>query len=112
MSNVLPVIIYPENYDPLWDAEIEDTRLRGYFSHARVAIGDEEYLVYFSDIIRLQQDFVNGAKRGNLTFAPVGLIIIEEVTPETMERAVLSLWGRGYFENFVSVKGKNIDIIY
>jgi len=108
MSDELPVIIYPDDFDPKWDAEIEEIRMKGYFSHARVAIGDEEYVVCFSDITRLQQDFKFAVAKGELVYTAVGLIIIEEVTPEMMERAVLYLWERGYFDHFVSVKGKVI----
>jgi len=113
MHKELPQIIYPDDYDPQNDGDVEESKMRGYLSHVRVKIDDDnEYPVYFSDLVRLNQDMARWVEQGNPCFAPVGLIIVDEVIPELMEKAVLYLWKMSYFTFFASVKDRSYDVMY
>jgi len=50
------------------------------------------YAVYFSDPMRLQQDVDEAVKSGRPCFAEPGLIIVPEVTVQTIQDAVQFLW--------------------
>jgi len=105
-----PRIIYPEGFDPENEADVSLIKMKGYFGHLIVQISEErEYLVYFSDPVLISQDLLCWTKQGYPCFAPPGLIIVNEVTPSTIEQAVKYLWQQGYFDFLCSVKGKGYD---
>jgi hypothetical protein len=69
---------------------------KGYRGDCKVELPDKRvFSVYFYDPIRLQQDLAY-----EKMIAEVGLIVIDELTRERMEDAVVKLWQNGYFENF------------
>jgi hypothetical protein len=84
----------------------EETPMKGYRSDGIVKTPEGEYPVYFIDPIRLQQDLEAETELGTPFLAEPGLIILPEVTREGMERAVIQLWQKGYFESLKSLKAE------
>lgn len=106
-------LIYPDDYNPNSEDDVEEVKMRGYLSHSCVKVNDNDvYPVYFSDTFRLSQDLLKWSEQGKPCFAPVGLIIIEEVTPIMMEKAVQYLCEKGYFTFFTSMKDKKYQVMY
>ncbi len=91
----MALLVWPEGFDERAEVEAE---WRGYLSHARVQLDDGRlYPVYFTDPVRLAQD-VEAAQPPMV--AEVGLIVVPEITRNTMEAAVAFLAQRGFFEYF------------
>jgi len=89
-----PRVIFPAGFDER--AAIE-TPLKGWLS-AQVELADGcRYAVYFSDPMRLQQDMDEAVQHGKPCFAEPGLIIVPEVTVQTIQDAVQFLWKQGFF---------------
>jgi len=84
----------------------EETPMRGYRSDGIVKTPEGEYPVYFIDPIRLQQDLEAETELGTPFLAQPGLIILPEVTLESMENAVRQLWKQGYFESLQCLKAE------
>jgi hypothetical protein len=90
-------LLFPQDFDGRAEAEAAE---RGYLSHVRVEFDDgRTFPVFFVDPVRLAQEVSENAKRESF-FAEVGLIVIPEVTRALMERAVIDLSRRGYFDYF------------
>jgi len=80
-----PRVIFPEGFD---ERAAFETPLKGWLS-AQVELEDgRRYAVYFSDPIRLHQDLDEAVRSGKPCVAEPGLIIIPEVTIETIQRFV------------------------
>ena len=82
----------------------QETSMKGYRSDGIVETPKGRYPVYFIDPIRLQQDLEAEAELGTPFFAEPGLIILPEITRESMEKAVIELWEQGYFQSFKSLR--------
>jgi len=89
-----PRVIFPAGFD---ERAAFETPLKGWLStHVELEDGCR-YAVYFSDPIRLQQDVEEALKRGRPCFAEPGLIIVPEVTVQTIRDAVQFLSKQGFF---------------
>ena len=89
-----PWVIFPEGFD---ERAALETPLKGWLS-VQVELADGcRYAVYFSDPIRLQQDVDEAVQSGKPCFAEPGLIIVPEVTVQTIQDAVQFLWKQGFF---------------
>ena len=89
-----PRVIFPAGFDER--AAIE-TPLKGWLS-AQVELADGcRHAVYFSDLMRLQQDLDDAVLNGKPCFAEPGLIIVPEVTVQAIQEAVQFLWKQGFF---------------
>jgi hypothetical protein len=78
--------------------EIE-TPMRGYRSHVWVELTNgTKHPVTFFDCVRLKQELEQEAKSGRPFVGEPGLIVLSEVTRETMERAARTLADEGFFE--------------
>lgn len=89
-----PRVIFPEGFD---ERAALETPLKGWLS---VQVESEDgcrYAVYFSDPLRLQQDVDEAVKSGRPCFAEPGLIIVPEVTVQTIQDAVQFLWQQSFF---------------
>ena len=78
-------------------AEFE-AKCKGYRSDVIVKIGDKEYKVYVTSMLRLQQDF-------EMEFEDVGyyspepnMILVRETTKKEIEDTILKVYRDGYFE--------------
>jgi hypothetical protein len=77
--------------------EIE-TPMRGYRSHVWVELTDgSKHPVTFFDGVRLKQELDQEAASGRPFVAEPGLIVLTEVTLETMEHAARTLADEGFF---------------
>src|SRR5712691_174243 len=89
-----PRVILPAGFD---ERAAVETPLKGWLS-AQVELDDGcRYAVYFSDPMRLQQDMDDAAQHGRPCFAEPGLIIVPEVTVQTIQAAVQFLSKQGLF---------------
>jgi hypothetical protein len=96
-DNDYPKVIFHEEFD---ERSAYEAPLRGYVSHIIVETEDgNRYSVYFSDVVRLQQDLEIGVKHGEPCFAEPGLIVLPEVTVETIHEAVKYLWKQNFFSH-------------
>src|SRR5437867_10142887 len=92
-----PVVHFPDGYDAQREWE---TPSRGYLSHVTVQLEDgSRYGVYFIDLTRLGQTLEDDIRDGREYFAEPGLIILPEVTTESIKKAVQGLWRDGYFKH-------------
>lgn len=92
-----PLVIFPEAYDER--AEYE-TLAKGWLSQVIVQSEDgSRYSVSFIDPVRLQQDMEEYARLGTPYFTEPGLIVLSEVTAESIRKAIRELWGQGYFNH-------------
>jgi hypothetical protein len=87
------------------DEDAESARDRGYLSHVLVETSDTLlYPVTFYDATRLVQDLEEQGKQGAGFIADPAMIVLAEITLETMEGAVRTLCAQGYFRHFQSVE--------
>jgi hypothetical protein len=86
----LPTLYYKSDFDDF------ETEMKGYRNDAFVKTPNGElYEVFFYDPVRLTQDLGNG-----LYLAHPGLIVLNKVNKESIEKAVVDLWERGFFNYF------------
>jgi hypothetical protein len=103
-----PRVIFPEGFD---ERAASETPLKGWLS-AQVELEDGcRYAVYFSDPTRLQQDMDEAVKSGRPCFAEPGLIIVPEVTVQTVQDAVQFLWQQGFFASLKADQGEELDSV-
>jgi len=89
-------ISFPEGYDDR--AEFE-TPSKGYLRGVVVNFEDgSNYKLFFIDPIRLQQDLEADVANGREYYAEPGMIILPEVTAQTIRKAVSGLWREGFFQ--------------
>ena len=101
-----PRVIFPAGFD---ERAAVETPLKGWLS-AQVELDDGcRYAVYFSDPMRLQQDVDEAVHNGRPCFAEPGLIIVPEVTVQTIQDAVQFLWKQGFFASLKTDQGEGLD---
>jgi hypothetical protein len=82
---------------------------RGYLSHVMVELdGGRLYPIFFYDVVRLQQDLEESAKHGRPFIADPGMIVVEEITPESMKHAVEQLGGERFFDHLTAMTQDDI----
>jgi hypothetical protein len=101
-----PQVIFPEGFD---ERAAFETPLKGWLK-AQVELEDGcRYAVYFSDPIRLQHDVNEAVKGEQPCFAEPGLIIVPEVTVQTIQDAVQFLWKQGFFASLKAERGEGVE---
>ena len=102
-----PRIIFPEGFD---ERAAFETPLKGWLN-AQIELEDGcRYAVYFSDPIRLQHDVDEAVKSAKPCFAEPGLIIVPEVTVQTIQDAVQFLWKQGFFASLKAEQGEGVGV--
>ena len=102
-----PRIIFPEGFD---ERAAFETPLKGWLK-AQIELADGgRYAVYFSDPIRLQHDVDEAVKSAKPCFAEPGLIIVPEVTVQTIQDAVQFLWKQGFFASLKAEQGEGVGV--
>jgi len=76
---------------------------KGWFSAEVEIMGQHRYAVNFYDCTRLTQEVNDGVERGIPCLGEPGMIVVKEVTIETMEAALAYLFTAGYFEHLKPV---------
>ena len=92
---------------PAWfDARAEfETPLKGHLGGVRVWLENGlTYELYFTDPVRLQQTLDDDAKSGREYYSESGLVVVPEVTPESIRKAVSGLWHDGFFQHLRPVE--------
>jgi hypothetical protein len=101
-----PRVLWPAGFD---ERAVAEALLKGWLS-AMVELDDGcRYAVYFSDPIRLQQDLDEAVQHGKPCFAEPGLIIVPEVTVQTIQDTVQFLWKQGFFATLKANQGAVLD---
>ena len=86
------------------DKDAFEAQARGYLSHVAVELdGGRIYPVFFYDVVRLQQDLEESVKQGRRFIADAGMIVLEEITPESMKDAVEQLGREGFFDRLTAM---------
>jgi hypothetical protein len=90
-------IHFPADYDERDEVEMWS---RGYFCDVTVELADgRRFPLYFYDPVRLRQTLEGDATRGRPYYTERGLVVLSEVTPEAIRRAIDGLFHDGYFES-------------
>lgn len=101
-----PRVIFPAGFDKRAAVEAP---LKGWLS-AQVELNNGcRYAVYFSGPIRLQQDVDDAIQNGRPCFAEPGLIIVPEVTVQSIQDAVQFLWKQGFFASLKTDQSEGSD---
>ena len=96
-----PVVLFPDGFNDRWEYEMP---LKGYLSNVRVQLDDgRHYLVNLIDPVRLAQDLEGEMAAGRPYFAEPGLIVLPELTTQSVIDAIRSLWREGFFESLKPV---------
>jgi hypothetical protein len=90
-------IAFPDYYDERLEFE---TPSRGYLSDVIVSLENgSSYKLFFIDPVRLQQTLEDDVKAGRPYYTEPGLVVLPEVTTESICQAVAGLWRDGYFHH-------------
>jgi hypothetical protein len=88
-------ISFPEGYD---DRIAFETPSKGYLRDVIIHLEDDShYQLFFIDPVRLQQDLQADVANGREYYAEPGMVVLPEVTTQTIQRAVAGLWREGFF---------------
>lgn len=94
-SKTCAEVAFPEGFG---EREAFELSAKGWLS-AQVELNDgRQFSLYFSDLVRLKQDLDESVRAGQPYFAEPGLIVLPEVTVETVQAAVQSLCEQGFFD--------------
>jgi hypothetical protein len=90
-----PTVIFPDGFNSRTEDEMP---LKGYLADVVVRFDDAgRYRLSFIDPIRLGQDLADEVEAGHPYLADPGLVVLPEVTRESICKAVEGLWREGYF---------------
>jgi len=90
-------ILFPDWYD---DRAEYETPLKGLLGGVHVQWENgTAYERFFIDPIRLQQTLEDDIKAGRAYYTEPGLVVLPEVTTETIRQAVAGLWQDGFFRH-------------
>ena len=96
MDAEYPELIFESPFD---EQSRFEAKARGWAGSVHVRTPDgATYPVEFYDTVRLAQDLEYEVSTGRPFIAEPGLIVLTEVTVETMEAAVRTLFQEGYFD--------------
>lgn len=94
-NNAGAVVVFPDEFD---DRAAFEMPAKGWLC-AHVEMNDgRQFSVHFTDPVRLQQDLDESVRAGKPYFAEPGLIVLPEVTVETVRTAVQRLYSQGFFD--------------
>jgi hypothetical protein len=89
-------IRFPNDLDERDEYEMP---LRGYCSDVIVELANgNRYPLYFYDPVRLTQTLASDAQEGHPYYAEPGLVVVTEVTPDNIRRAIAGLFKSGFFD--------------
>jgi hypothetical protein len=92
-----PIIVFPEEND---ERLKDEAVVRGYLDGVIVQMEDgSRYQIFFIDPLRLGQEIDGSFKSGRACFTEPGLVVIPQVTPQFMEKAVQELHRAKFFED-------------
>jgi hypothetical protein len=97
----VPILRFAREFTEL---DALEARSRGYLSHILADFRDGRlYPLFFYDVVRLQQDLEERIKHGSIFVADPGMIVVQEVTLEIMERVVEQLGDEGFFDHLTPI---------
>ena len=95
-SESYPRLIFRESFEEVgWEVSC-----KGWYSGVMVELEDgSRYEVFFYDPVRLAQDLQSDAETGRPYIAEPGMIVVPEISEESMRLAVKQLHNNGWFEH-------------
>lgn len=91
------------------DLDELEARNRGYLSHVLADFGDGRlFPLFFYDPVRLQQDLEERSAHDRAFLADPGMIVVQEISLETMERVILQLCAEGFFEHLMPITEREL----
>jgi hypothetical protein len=91
-----PKLHFDYEYD---DRLAYEVRSRGHLGGVTVELAEgSRHPVFFYDAVRLAQDLEEESRLGRPFIAEKGMIVLNEITLETMTAAVTALVKQGFFE--------------
>ncbi len=106
MSRIRPKLRFAQEFSEL---DAFEARGRGFLSHVMVELEKGFlYPVCFYDVVRLRQDLEESSKHGRPFIADPGMIVVQEISLETMEHAIERLWDEGFFEHLTPVTPEDV----
>lgn len=90
-----PRLIFPDGFN---DRDIYESNLKGWICVSVEIEKDKILPMYFTDMIRLQQDFESAIEEGQPCFTEERLIIISEITIENIKKSVDFLFNKGFLK--------------
>jgi hypothetical protein len=90
-------VIFPEWYD---ERAAFEAPAKGYLRDVEVHLEDgSRYKLFFIDPVRLQQDLEEETRCGRPYYAEPGMVIVPEVTTESIRSVATALWREGFFNH-------------
>ena len=90
-------VLFPEDFDERAEYEI---RLKGWCGGVVVQLQNgSRFELTFFDLVRMQQELAHSAQTGSPYFAEPNLVILPEVTTESIHKAVEGLVREKFFDN-------------
>jgi hypothetical protein len=77
-----------------------EIRQKGWFNASVKTKDGIRYTISFFDPVRLRQEMEDNARNGEPCLAEPNLIIVPEVTVETIQNSIRFLWEKGFFQYF------------
>lgn len=71
---------------------------KGYRKDVTVAIGEKQYKLYITSMIRLQQDFELGQEAYGYCLVEPNILLVNEVTKTEIEKIITKMYENKYFE--------------
>lgn len=100
-----PTIVFPDGYDARREFE---TQSRGYLGGVVVQLADgSRYEIFFSDLVRLEQNLMDDVRSGRAYYTEPGLVILPEITTEAIKTAVAGLMRDGFFKHLKPINSPN-----
>ena len=98
-------VLFPEWYDERGEWEAQS---KGWLQGVRVRLTNgSEHPLFFYEPVRLAQDLEEETSSGRPYIAQPGMVVIPQITRETIERVVSRLAENGYFEQFTVAASLN-----
>jgi hypothetical protein len=94
---VYPRLVLPEEYDDLDWSQITE---KGWFEAEVELENSGKYKLNYYDPIRLKQDIDYYLSKGERYFDLPNLVVLPEITLNTIKESIRSLWEKGSFELF------------
>ena len=71
---------------------------KGYRNDVTVVIGEKQYKLYITSMIRLQQDFELGQEAYGYCLVEPNILLVNEVTKTEIEKIITKIYENKYFE--------------
>jgi len=90
-------VVFPDCYD---ERAALEAPAKGYLRDVEVHLEDgSRYKLFFIDPVRLSQDLEEETRWGRPYYSEPGMVVLSEVTTESIRNAIVALWREGFFNH-------------